>query len=103
MAHADLVAHRHQTPGQVVVILPHEPDGDHDVVDVVEDEGAAVPVLRLGLHEGERVVAPVAARVEVVGGVPAVVEAVAVTLEGFDELLGWSWEVRVQFLGGDGD
>lgn len=90
MAHADLRSNRHQTPGQVVVILPHEPDGDHDVVDVVEDEGPAVLVLFLGLHEGERVVAPVAARVEVVRGVPAVVEAVAVTLESLDGLLGWS-------------
>lgn len=103
VTHTDLRANRHQTPGQVVVILPHEPDGDHDVVDVVEDEGAAVLVLLLGLHEGERVVAPVAARVEVVGGVPAVVEAVAVTLENVDELLGWSWGGRVQFLGGDGE
>lgn len=44
----------------------------------MEDEGAAVGVDFLVLEEVQRVVAPVAAGVQVMGGVVAVIEAVAV-------------------------
>lgn len=80
MRHADLVAHRHQTPRQVVVVLAHQSHRDHDVVDVAEHEGmlGCIPVLLP--QEGEGVVAPVTARVQVVRGVVAVIVAEAVAL-----------------------
>jgi len=83
----------------MVVILPYKPIGKHDIVDIVEHKGPAILVLLLGFHEGERVVAPVAARVEVVGGVPAVVEAVAVALEILMSVSIVVWK-RVQLLAG---
>jgi hypothetical protein len=46
----------------------------------VEDQGAAVAVGGFGFEEVDGLVAPVAARVEVVAGVVAVVEAEAVAL-----------------------
>jgi hypothetical protein len=46
----------------------------------VEDEGVLRGVVVAGLEESDGVVAPVAERVEVVRGVVAVVEAVAVGL-----------------------
>lgn len=48
----------------------------------MEDEGAAGAVGCFGLEEMDWLVAPVAARVEVVGCVVAVVEAEAVALGG---------------------
>jgi len=82
LAHPDLITHRHQTRRQAHVILPQQRDGHHDVVDILEGQGAAFGVLGFGFDEGEGVVAPVPAGVEVVGGVVAVVEAVAVGLRG---------------------
>ena len=60
------------------VVLAQQRHRHHDVIDVVEDESAAVAVLRLGGDECEGVVAPVAAGVEVVRGVVAVIETVTV-------------------------
>lgn len=48
----------------------------------MENERAVGGVLGFGFREGKGVVAPVPARVEVVRGVVAVVEAVAVGLGG---------------------
>lgn len=62
----------------MVIILPHQPIRNLQVIDVMEDEGAAVGVDFLVLEEVQRVVAPVAAGVQVMGGVVAVIEAVAV-------------------------
>lgn len=65
---------------RVVVLEDDQAHRDHDVVNVVEDEGALGSVVGAGLQKGSRVVAPVAERVQVVRGVVAVVEAVAVAL-----------------------
>lgn len=80
MRHADLVAHRHETPRQVVVVLAHQSHCDHDVVDVAEHEGMLGRIPVLLPQEGHRVVAPVAARVQMVRGVIAVIVAEAVAL-----------------------
>lgn len=81
--HGDLVANGHHAPGEGLVVLEHEPRGDHEVVNVVEDEGVLLGVQRLALDECGWVLAPVAEGVEVVGCVVAVVEAVAVALVVF--------------------
>lgn len=65
---------------EVVVVFHEQADGHHDKVNVVEDEGCLGGVVLAGLQEGDGVVAPVAEGVEVVRGVVAVVEAVAVGL-----------------------
>ena len=79
--HGDLVgAYRHEAAREALVVLHQEADGDHEVVDVVEDQGALLGVGVLLLEEGLGVVAPVAEGVEVVRGVVPVVEAVAVAL-----------------------
>ena len=80
--HTNLVPDRHQTLSQLHVILPQQRNRHHDVVDIVENERAVGGVLGFGFREGKGVVAPVPARVEVVRGVVAVVEAVAVGLGG---------------------
>ena len=78
--HVDLIADRYKAPRQMFVVAHHEPHGDHEVVDVGEDEGAAGGVGGLLLQEMNRLLAPVAAGVQMVGGVVAVVEAISVTL-----------------------
>jgi hypothetical protein len=75
-----LVTHRHQTAGDVIVILPQQVDGKHHVVDVVEHEGMLIGVLLLLRQERHRMVAPMTKRVEVVRGVVTIVVAVAVAL-----------------------
>lgn len=77
----------------MLVVFSHKPVRDHEVVDVMEDKGAAGAVEVFLLEEVEGVVAPVAAGVEVVGSMVAVVEAVAVALEeGVRCCMGWGKE-----------
>ena len=76
-----LLAHRHQTSGQMHVVLGKQGEGDHKVVNVVEDERVLVGVLLLLGEERDRVLTPVAEGVQVVRGVITVIEAVAVALE----------------------
>lgn len=78
--HVNLVADGHEAVGEVEVVVAHESEGHHVVVDVVEDEGATVAVGGFGLEEVNGLLAPVAAGVEVVGCVVAVVEAETVAL-----------------------
>ena len=66
--------------GQVGVVLGQQLPGDGDVVDVGKDESAAAGVARACLNQGGGVIAPVAARVQVMAGVVAIVEAVSVAL-----------------------
>lgn len=79
----DAHLHLHITDGdqaacEVHVVFGQQAKRDHEVVDVVEDEGLLVGVGGFLGEEGRGVVAPVAERVEVVRRVVAVVEAVAV-------------------------
>ncbi len=62
------------------IVLAQQGHCHHDIINVLEDKGTAFPVLRFGFDEGDGVVSPVAARVEVVGSVVTVIEAVAVRL-----------------------
>lgn len=64
----------------MVVVLFNEPIGDLNIIDVVEDQRSSVPILILGFEEAQGVVAPVAKRVEMVCGMPAVVEAETIAL-----------------------
>ena len=62
------------------VVLGQELVRDHDVINVAKDESVFIGVTVFLLQERDGVVAPVAAGVEVVGGVVAVIEAETVTL-----------------------
>ena len=77
---SNLVADGHKTLGERLVILHHESNSDHKVVDVVEDNGVLFSVSVLGLLEMHGVLAPVATGVEMVRGVVAVVVALTVAL-----------------------
>lgn len=80
LRHADLVAHGHEAVGKVHIVLLHQLKCHHQVVDVVEDKRSAVAVGGLGFDEVHGLIAPVSARVQVVAGVVAVIEAEAVAL-----------------------
>lgn len=75
-----MVANGYKTLGKRLVILHHESNGDHKVVDVVEDNGVFFGVSVLGLLEMHRMFAPMTAGVEMVRGVVAVVVALTVAL-----------------------
>lgn len=62
------------------IIPPEQLEGDHEEVDVAEDKGVLGRVAVLLFEKGDGVVAPVAARVEVVGGVVAIVITKSVAL-----------------------
>jgi hypothetical protein len=64
----------------VLVVLHQEPNGDHEIVDVVEDQCPLLGIRLLLVEEGLRMVTPVAERVEVMGGMVPIVKAVTVTL-----------------------
>jgi len=59
------------------LLLEHS-DGQHHVVNVVEDKRATIAVCLLALEEMNRSVSPVTARIEMMGSVIAVVETEAV-------------------------
>ena len=80
VGHVHLGAEGHEVAGEGGVVLAQQAEGQHVEVDVAEDEGAAAGVEVLVLDEVRGLVAPVAARVEVVGCVVAVVEGEAVAL-----------------------
>ena len=75
-----LLADRHETASQMIVVLSHQPVRDLEVVDVAEDEGAAAGVFGFAFEEGDGLIAPVAEGVEVVGRMVTVVEGEAVGL-----------------------
>jgi hypothetical protein len=66
--------------GQGLVVSEHEPHSHHEIVNVVEDEGVLRCILLLPFDESDGVLTPMAQRVEMVRGVIAIVEAMAVTL-----------------------
>lgn len=71
------------------IVLPDEPVGDHEIVDIAEDQCMLARVAVLLLEKGDRVLAPVTAGIEMVRGVVAVVEAEAVTLVLLAMLVEW--------------
>lgn len=62
-AHIHLVANGHHALGEGGVILHKQPDGDHQVVDIVEDESMLVGVQLLAPQERDGVLAPMTAGV----------------------------------------
>lgn len=62
------------------IVLPDQAVGDHEIVDIAEYQRMLARVAVLLLEKRDRVLAPVTAGIEVVGGVVAVIEAEAVTL-----------------------
>jgi len=78
--HLHLLAHRNQATRQVLVVLAQQCDGQHEVVDVVEDQRVLIRVLLLLRQERDGMVTPVAERIEVMRGVIPVVVAVAIAL-----------------------
>lgn len=62
------------------IVLPDEPVGDHEIVDIAEDQRMLAGVAIFLLEKRHRVLAPVTAGVEMVRGVVAIIEAEAITL-----------------------
>lgn len=91
MTHTNLIAHRHQTLRQCIVVLHQQPDRNHQVIDIVKHQSSAFAVCFFGLQEVDRLVAPVPARVEMVRCVVAVVEAVAVALRSCQYVVKVGW------------
>lgn len=61
--HVDLVADGDEALGEVLVVTHHEPDGDHEIVDVVEDERVLSAVGLLVLEKVHGMLPPVPERV----------------------------------------
>lgn len=57
--HVNLVADRHKAFRQMLIVAHHEPDSDHEVVDVVEDERVLAAVDLLTLEKMHWVISPV--------------------------------------------
>lgn len=74
------LANRHHALGQRHVILHDQPDSNHNVIDVMENQRIVGRVGFLALEEGHGVFAPVTQGVEVVRSMVAVIVAVAVGL-----------------------
>jgi hypothetical protein len=71
------------------IVLPDEPVGDHEIVDIAEDQRMLGRIAVFLLEKRYRVLAPVTAGIEMVRGVVAVVEAEAVTLVLLATLVKW--------------
>lgn len=81
VAHQPLfLADGDKTSCKVIVVLAHEAVGYLEVIDVSKDEGTAGNVGVLAFDEGKRLIAPVAERIQMVGGVITVVEAETIGL-----------------------
>lgn len=63
--HVDLIAYGHEAPGQMLVVVHHEPDGDHEIIDVVEDECLLATVDLLAVKEVYGMLSPVPQGVKV--------------------------------------
>lgn len=76
----NLVSDRDQAFGQSLVVLHQQSNGQHEIINVVEDNGVLVCVCLLRLVERNWVLTPVSKRVEVMRGVVTIVVAEAVAL-----------------------
>ena len=59
MAHLNLLPNRHQALCQIIVIFPHQPIRDHDVVDIAQYKCVLGGVEVFGPKKGGGMVAPV--------------------------------------------
>jgi hypothetical protein len=80
LRHLNLLAHRYQAIGEMVIVLHQQSECDLQVVDVVERKCTTGGVLALCLEKRVGMIAPMTAGVEVVRGVVAIVEAITVAL-----------------------
>jgi hypothetical protein len=80
MVHLNLVSNRHQTRCQIIVVFPHQPIRELHVVDITEYERVFGRVEVFGFKKCGGVITPVTERVEMVRGVVAIVETIAVAL-----------------------
>jgi hypothetical protein len=62
------------------VVLAHETDSDHNIINVAKDEGIFLGIAFFNFDKGNGMFAPVAAWIEMMGCMVAVVEAIAITL-----------------------
>lgn len=63
------------------IILLHQFDEHHNVIDILEDESFARIVLLFSFQVTEGLIAPMSKRIEMMGRMPTVVEAVSVALQ----------------------
>lgn len=61
-----MVPKGHHAFGQGLVVSEHEPYSNHKIVNVVKDEGVLRCILLLSFDESDRVLTPMAQRVEMV-------------------------------------
>ena len=78
--HVNLVTDRHETFSEMFIIAHHEPDSDHEVINVVEDERVLATVGLLALKEMHGVIPPVTEGVEMMRRVITVIVAVPIAL-----------------------
>lgn len=64
MTLADLVSYGNQAFRQMVIVLPQDPESDHQVIDVAEHKCVLLCVRALLFQEGKRMITPVSARIE---------------------------------------
>lgn len=76
----------------MLVILPKKIDSDEDIVDIPEYEGIFLRIAVLLLEEGNGMISPVTAGVEMVRGVVTVIERESITLWSVSGGFG-NWEV----------
>lgn len=62
------------------IIFPQQVHGKHDIVDIAKNKSMLFSVAILLFQEGDGMIAPVSSRIEMVGGMVAVVIAEAVAL-----------------------
>jgi hypothetical protein len=75
-----LITDRDHTFSQELVVLPKQIHSNENVIDVSEDQSIFLGIDILLLEERDRVISPVATRVQVVRSVVAVIERESVTL-----------------------
>ena len=76
----NLIAHWHKTPGEMVIVLPQKSASDCKITDVLKNQRPFSLILILSFKETRRMISPVAATAQVVGGMIPIIEAVAITL-----------------------
>ena len=80
LTHVHLLPYGHEAVREVVIVLSHQAIGHHEVVYVLKDKGLAGGIGSFRSEKSAWVVAPVAERVEVVRGMPTIIEAVTIAL-----------------------
>jgi hypothetical protein len=75
-----LIANWHKTSSEMHVIFLQQLDRNHDVINVVKNKCMLIRVPVLLLDEGNWVLSPMSAGIEVVGGMVSIIVTKAITL-----------------------